>query len=75
MAQTPRERLNYLVELAAQGSAGRAALLNELADLLLDWPKDWAQAMRTPFEALLEKTAREVDAPGPRGARGAARRT
>jgi hypothetical protein len=63
MAQAPRERLNHLLELAAQGPAGRVALLNDLADLLLDWPADYAQAMRAPFEALLEKTAQEVDAP------------
>jgi Uncharacterised protein conserved in bacteria (DUF2336) len=63
MAQAPRERLNHLLELAAQGPAGRAALMNDLADLLLDWPSDWARAMRAPFEALLEKTSREVDAP------------
>jgi hypothetical protein len=62
MAQAPRERLNHLLELAAQGPAGRVALLGELADLLLDWPADYALAMRAPFEALLEKTAREVDA-------------
>jgi hypothetical protein len=62
MAQAPRERLNHLLELAAQGPAGRAALLGELADLLLDWPADYALAMRAPFEALFEKTAREVDA-------------
>jgi hypothetical protein len=62
MAQAPRERLNHLLELAAQGPAGRAALLGDLADLLLDWPADWARAMRAPFETLLEKTAREVDA-------------
>jgi len=61
MAQAPRERLNHLLELAAQGPAGRAALLGELADLLLDWPADYALAMRAPFEALFEKTAREVD--------------
>lgn len=63
MTQAPRERLNHLLELAAQGPAGRVALLNDLADLLLDWPADYAQAMRAPFEVLLEKTAQEVDAP------------
>ena len=61
MAQTPRERLNKLLELAAKGPAGRTALLSELADLLLDWPANYAQAMRGPFEALFEKTAREAD--------------
>jgi hypothetical protein len=62
MAQAPRERLNRLLDLAARGPVGRAALLGELADLLLDWPADYAVAMRGPFEALFEKTAREVDA-------------
>jgi hypothetical protein len=61
MAQAPRERLNHLLELAAQGPAGRTALLGELADLLLDWPADYALAMRAPFEALFEKTARDAD--------------
>jgi hypothetical protein len=57
-----RERLAHLLDLAASGAEGRAALLGDLADLLLDWPEDYAQAMRGPFEALLEKTAREADA-------------
>ena len=58
-----RERLSYLLDLAAQGAPGRAALLDELAGLLVDWPADYAQAMRGPFEALFEKTARDADAP------------
>jgi hypothetical protein len=62
-----RERLGRLLELAAGGAAAHAALLGELADLLLDWPADYAQAMRAPFEALLEKTAREADAPARAG--------
>ena len=62
MAQTSRDRLNHLLELAAQGAAGRAGLLDDLADLLTDWPADYAQAMRGPFETLFEKTAREADA-------------
>jgi hypothetical protein len=62
-ALSSRERLNRLLDLAARGDAGRAALLDELADLLLDWPAGYAQAMRAPFEALFEKTAREADAP------------
>ncbi len=60
-ALSSRERLNRLVALAAQGAAGRAALLDELVDLLGDWPADYAQAMRGTFEALFEKTAREAD--------------
>ncbi|SRR5579862_176396 len=55
-----RERLSYLLDLAAQGAEGRAALLDELARLLVDWPADYVQAMRGPFEALFEKTAREA---------------
>jgi hypothetical protein len=55
-----RERLNLLLALAAQGRDGRAALLDELAALLMDWPADYAQAMRGPFEALFEKTARDA---------------
>jgi hypothetical protein len=61
-ALSPRERLNRLLALAAQGAQGRVALLDELVDLLADWPADYAQAMRGTFEALLEKTAREADA-------------
>jgi hypothetical protein len=60
-ASSSRERLNRLLDLAARGEAGRTALLGELAALLLDWPSDYAQAMRGPFEALFEKTAREAD--------------
>ena len=60
MALSSRERLNRLLDLAARGAGGRAALLDELADLLSDWPADYAQAMRAPFEALFEKTAREA---------------
>ena len=55
-----RERLGTLLDLAAHGAAGRAALLDELANLLVDWPADYVQAMRGPFEALFEKTAREA---------------
>lgn len=61
MALSSRERLNRLLDLAARGAGGRGALLDELADLLTDWPADYAQAMRGPFEALFEKTAREAD--------------
>jgi hypothetical protein len=61
-APSSRERLGRLLELAAGGADARAALLDQLADLLFDWPADYAQAMRAPFEALFEKTAREADA-------------
>jgi len=66
-APSSRERLNHLLDLAAQGAQGRDALLAELAELLTDWPADYAQAMRAPFEALFEKTAREA-APATRAA-------
>jgi hypothetical protein len=61
MSGNSRDRLNHLLDLAAQGPDGRAALLDDLAGLLIDWPADYAQAMRAPFEALFEKTARETD--------------
>ena len=59
---SPRERLSRLVELAAQTDhAARRALVNGLADLLLDWPASYPAAMREPFEALLEKSLRNVE--------------
>ena len=57
---TAKERLSHLLALAGEGSQ-RAALVGELADLLLDWPRDWPEAMRAPMAALLEKTVREAD--------------
>lgn len=64
--RTAKERLSHLLELAAKGSAERAALAGEVADLLHDWPSAYPAAMRTSFEALLEKIAREVDESGRR---------
>ncbi len=60
---TAKERLSHLLELAAQGREQRVALAGEVADLLLDWPAQYPQAMRGTFGALLEKIVREVDAP------------
>ena len=60
---TPKERLCHLLELAAQGPLQRAALAGEVADMLLDWPAQYPLAMRTTFEALLEKIAREMESP------------
>ena len=57
---TAKERLSHLLALAGEGSQ-RAALVGELADLLLDWPRDCPDAMRAPVVALLEKTVRETD--------------
>ena len=61
---TPKERLNRLLELAAQGASERAALAGEVADLLLDWPAPYPMSMRATFEALLEKIVREMDLAG-----------
>src|SRR5258707_1266945 len=64
---TPKERLCHLLELAAQGAAEREHLAGEVADLLLDWPQAYPDAMRATFEALLEKIVGEM-APGSCGA-------
>jgi len=58
---TAKERLSHLLVLAGEGPAQRAALLGELADLVLDWPCDCPEAMRLPVLALLELTVREAD--------------
>ena len=57
-----KERLIHLLDLAEKGPALRAALAEEVTDLLLDWPADCPDAMRIPCEALLERAARDVDA-------------
>jgi hypothetical protein len=54
-------RLAHLLELADKGPALRAALAEELADLLTDWPADCPKEMRGACEALLARAAREVD--------------
>jgi hypothetical protein len=56
-------RFSHLLQLADQGPALRAALAEEVADLLMDWPADYPAAMRGACEALLAKAARDVDAP------------
>ncbi|HEY0282261.1 MAG TPA: hypothetical protein VGC27_06530, partial [Rhizomicrobium sp.] len=55
-----KDRLYHLLKLAEEGSARRAALVDELADLLLDWPADCPEAMRALVAALFEKTVRET---------------
>jgi len=60
---TPKERLSHLLELAAQGASERAHLADEVADLLLDWPVQYPEAMRATFVALLEKIVREMAGP------------
>jgi hypothetical protein len=64
---TPRERLTRLVNIASDpGTSSRGELTSELADLLLEWPKNYPAAMREPFEALLEKALSDI-APDARG--------
>jgi len=56
------DKLSHLLELADQGPALRAALAEEVADLLSAWPPDYPQSMREVCEALLAKAASDVDA-------------
>lgn len=56
------ERLTHLLELADKGPALRAALAEEVAELLNAWPADCPAQMRLSCEALLAQTAQEVDA-------------
>src|SRR3954463_13819459 len=57
------DKLSHLLALADQGPALRAALAEEVADLLSAWPRDYPQSMRDICEALLVKAARDLDAP------------
>jgi hypothetical protein len=54
-------RLAHLLELAEQGPTLRAALAEEVAELLIEWPGDCPTDMRGACEALLARAAREVD--------------
>ena len=53
------QKLSYLMQLAEQGPALRAALAEEVAELLAAWPSDYPESMRPVCEALLAK-ARET---------------
>jgi len=55
------DKLAHLLALADQGPALRAALAEEVADLLMQWPADYPDSMKTMCEALLAKAARELD--------------
>jgi hypothetical protein len=57
------QKLSQLLALADQGPALRAALAEEVADLLSSWPPDYPDSMREVCEALLAKAAHDVDAP------------
>ena len=56
------QKLSHLLQLADQGPGLRAALAEEVADLLIHWPADYPPAMRGICETLLAKAARDVDA-------------
>jgi hypothetical protein len=60
---TASQKLAHLLQLADQGPALRAALAEEVAELLIAWPADYPDSMRAMCEALLAKAANEVDAP------------
>jgi hypothetical protein len=55
------QRLINLLSLADQGPTMRAALAEEVAELLTNWPADCPIEMRGACEALLAQAAREVD--------------
>jgi hypothetical protein len=59
----PKEKLENLLELAARGDGVRVELAHEIADLLLNWPAEYSDGARIPFEALLEKTLQDVGRP------------
>ncbi|HUO02782.1 MAG TPA: hypothetical protein VMU31_08390 [Rhizomicrobium sp.] len=54
-------RLTHLLDLADKGPALRAALVEELTELLAFWPSDCPENMRAPCEALLARTVREAE--------------
>ena len=56
------EKLSHLLQLADQGPALRAALAEEVAELLAHWPSDYPGSMRTVCETLLTDAAHDVDA-------------
>jgi hypothetical protein len=56
------QKLSHLLQLADQGPVMRAALAEEVAELLTSWPADYPDSMRGVCEALLAKAARDVDA-------------
>jgi hypothetical protein len=56
------QKLSTLLHLADQGPVMRAALAEEVAELLTRWPDDYPASMKGVCEALLAKAVREVDA-------------
>jgi hypothetical protein len=60
-AMAASQKLSHLLQLADQGPSLRAALAEEVAELLTDWPADYPESMRGVCEALLAKAAHDVD--------------
>lgn len=58
---TAHTRLAHLLELADKGPTLRAALAEEVAELLTAWPADYPAEMRAICETLLARAARDVD--------------
>lgn len=56
------QKLSHLLQLADQGPVMRAALAEEVAELLTAWPTDYPDSMKGVCEALLAKAVRDVDA-------------
>ena len=57
----PHTRLAHLLELADKGPTLRAALAEEVAELLTAWPADYPAEMRAICETLLARAAADVD--------------
>jgi Uncharacterised protein conserved in bacteria (DUF2336) len=57
----PAARLSELLALADRGPAMRAAVAEEVAEILADWPSDCPPAMRNACENLLARAAWDVD--------------
>lgn len=55
------QKLAHLLKLADQGPVMRAALAEEVAELLVAWPPEYPASMKSMCEALLSKAVREVD--------------
>lgn len=61
IAMPASDKLAHLLELADQGPALRAALAEEVSELLTHWPPEYPEHMRKVCEALLAKAARDLD--------------
>lgn len=61
MRMAASQKLSHLLQLADQGPALRAALAEEVAELLANWPSDYPQTMRGACEALLARAAHDLD--------------